>query len=240
MNPFYVMSGLVSFLAVMGLYALVLGCVVVLAWAVVRKWDKGISAGRQWVVLIVAVLAGSVMFGVLVVWWGQRFAEGAGEVWVGGEVAGCAPLPEGFGAEDLVGRWEAKYFPGVVTDTLVLRGDGRYRQVYENRWEGYVYEGAWKRWYVEREEGGRLYVHLEGMRYCVGTWEVCKREDGGGGEWHYYDPCSGGFITMGGEVVLVAVGSEEVGVEDVAGGVLLMHMRSSVEGGDAVFIFQGE
>jgi hypothetical protein len=67
---------------------------------------------------------------------------------------------------DLVGTWQTKY-PGERIDTITLRADGTYKQVYRQP-DGYTYESPWNRWYLEYRDSGWIYVHLEGMRYYEG------------------------------------------------------------------------
>ena len=155
----------------------------------------------------------------------------------------CSPLPETFQESDLIGTWQSRYYPGVVTDTLILREDGTYQQIYDNDRTGDHYTSSWNRWYVEYRSSGGLYLHLEGMRYCLGTNEVCRRQGGGGGSHPYYDPCEGRSIrNMGSEVILTVRGSEGSrlpGTESAPRGILLWHMRfSSGVWPDDFFILQ--
>jgi hypothetical protein len=154
----------------------------------------------------------------------------------------CSPVPDAFQESDLVGTWQAWYFPRAVTDTLTLREDGAYRQVYEDDLANYYYTSPWNRWYVEHRSTGTLYLHLEGMRYCLGTDEICRRDGGGGGTHPYHDPCESITIrNMGNEVILVVQGSEGFrypGIESVPQGILLWHMKFNPEGTDSFFILQ--
>ena len=153
----------------------------------------------------------------------------------------CPSVPETFEKTDLIGIWQSRYHTGSVTDTLILRGDGTYQQIYDNQLADYYYTSPWNEWYVEYRSSGGLYLHLEGMRYCLSTTETCMREGGGGGDWPYYDSCEGRTIwTMDNEVILAITGvgeSRYPGVESVPRGILLWHMRSSAYG-DNVFILQ--
>ena len=155
----------------------------------------------------------------------------------------CSPLPETFQESDLVGTWQSRYYPGVVTDTLILREDGTYRQIYDNERTGEHHTSPWYRWYVEHRPSGGLYLHLGGMRYCLGTNEVCRRQAGGGGDGPYYEPCEDRLIwDMGNEVILTVRGSEESrlpGTESAPRGILLWHARfSSDVWPDHFFILQ--
>ena len=153
----------------------------------------------------------------------------------------CSPLPETFQESDLVGTWQARYFPRAVTDTLTLREDGTYQQVYQDDLANYYYTSPWNRWYAEHRPSGGLYLHLEGMRYCLGTNEVCRRQGGGGGSHPYYDFCEDRSIrNMGNEVILAVTGRFE-GIpwaESPPRGILLQHMRFNPAGIDNFFILQ--
>jgi hypothetical protein len=91
------------------------------------------------------------------------------------------------GPSDLVGTWRADYdkydFSGrcryVVTgvETLTLRADGTYQQVYDDG-RGYVYTSPWKKWYLESRRGGGI-LHLEdGWFYSLGIRDAEKLASG--------------------------------------------------------------
>lgn len=152
----------------------------------------------------------------------------------------CPPVPESFGETDLIGTWQARYFPGSVTDTLILREDGTYRQVFEDDLAGYYCTRLGK-WYLEHRASGGLYLHLEGMLYRLEIDEPCDKESGGGGNWHYYDPCERQAVRMGGEVILAVTGLGDFrypGIVTVPRGILLWHMRTEPEASDEFFILQ--
>lgn len=157
------------------------------------------------------------------------------------EVWRCSPLPAAFQESDLVGTWQARYFPRAVTDTLVLREDGTYQQVYEDDLADYYYTSPWNQWYVEYRPSGGFHLHLVGMHYCLGTDEICRRESGGGGSHPYYDFCEDRTIwNMGNEIILAVTGREE-GIPDTESplqGMLLRHMRFNPEGTDSFFVLQ--
>jgi hypothetical protein len=83
-------------------------------------------------------------------------------------VTGCgAELPATFNASDLIGTWRGDYV-GIApigvkvtgVETLTLREDGRYQQIYEDG-KGYVYVSTWNKWYLDESK----IVHLEGGRW---------------------------------------------------------------------------
>jgi len=61
----------------------------------------------------------------------------------------CQPVPESFQESDLVGTWQAQHYFGVVTETLILRADHTYQQIYENDRADYYYTSSWEQWYLE-------------------------------------------------------------------------------------------
>lgn len=99
--------------------------------------------------------------------------------------------PATFQDSDLVGTWEAHYWPGAV-DRLVIGADGTFKQTYR---EGgnIVYETPWNKWWVERFLDGRVRLHLEGAR------NYCEIEVPG---MSFKDPFSGELLEMAGELIL--------------------------------------
>lgn len=91
----------------------------------------------------------------------------------------CPALPATFSESDLVGTWGAEY-GNMNTDTLILRGDGTYRQVYDDPVASFHYESNWLKWRVEHRASGYLRLHMAGMRRCDSVASLCKSE---GGEW---------------------------------------------------------
>jgi hypothetical protein len=134
---------------------------------------------------------------------------------------------------DLVGTWEVRYGRS-GTDSLVLSGDGTFRQVFRSDTvTGYVYETPWNRWWIERLPGDRVWLHLQGGRYylpgvkfgelggrffpCPEDWPDCR----GGQEpepWSFYDPYGREFLKMV-DVLVLNVRS------DGSGNIVLHHMR---------------
>jgi hypothetical protein len=153
------------------------------------------------------------------------------------------PLPT-FQDSDLVGTWETRYAgpPGGDLDTLTLREDGTFRQVYENYiLRDYVYETQWEEWWVERFPDGRVRVHLEGARYYASGITIAELDglslpcptSQPGCTWEprlppytFYDPFAREPLYMEGVLVL------NVRV-DSAGELLLHHMSDGPHGGFA-------
>ena len=126
---------------------------------------------------------------------------------------------------ELAGEWKADYL-GSGSDTLVLRADGTFKQVYiQGR---YKFETPWNQWPLERFSDGRVQIRLRGARYyCRGT-DIAER---GGMEAvdpakpdFFWDPIGQELTQMPGELVL--------NVQEVASGELvLVHMLMSIDEG---------
>jgi hypothetical protein len=154
----------------------------------------------------------------------------------------CTLPPETFQASDLVGTWHAISEAGVVSDVLVLREGGTYRQVYEKS-SGYRYESDWNRWWIEQRDSGGLYLHLDHMRYCDLTDEDCRRPGGGGGDWPFWDPCENRPLEMRGEVILTVRGTEGSRhplLENAPRGIYLRHMQPNPDTSPGFFALVSE
>jgi hypothetical protein len=153
----------------------------------------------------------------------------------------CQPLPDVFQKSDLIGTWQAEYGIGTDADTLILRQDGTYDQIYTC----YVcepsisFENLGNRWWVEHRASGGLYLHLEGMRRCDFTDELCLHESGGGGDKLYWDYCEDRVVRMPDEVVLMVIGVSK-GKNDISRSIKLAHMPPSSDATPFYFIFQEE
>lgn len=148
----------------------------------------------------------------------------------------CPSLPETFQEGDLVGTWRAEY--GNSIDTLIIRTDGKYRQIYTCDACGYSFEDGWNRWWLERRPSGGLYLHLEAMHRCDNTDELCRQGEGGG-EYAYWDFCEDRLVEMPGEVVLMVTGVPE-GYPPAPRGIWLWHMAPSPGSGAFHFTLQEE
>ena len=162
-----------------------------------------------------------------------------------------SPPPPTFQDSDLVGTWETRYagWPAGDLDRLILRGDGAFRQVYENYiLKDYVYQTQWEEWWLERFPDGRVRVHLEGARYYASGITIAELEGlgmpcptsqpGCTGEprlppHSFYDPFAREYLYMEGELVL------NVRV-DSTGEFLLHHMWYHSDGGFAIADCEGE
>jgi hypothetical protein len=73
----------------------------------------------------------------------------------------CSPSQKGFSESDLIGIWGARDF------TIVIRGDGQYKQIVNVEWQEFKYESDWKPWHVTYSDRGLPYLHLEGFLMCA-------------------------------------------------------------------------
>jgi hypothetical protein len=152
----------------------------------------------------------------------------------------CPPLSETLTEPALIGTWQSRH-GSWATDTIILREDGTYKQVYYSQPNDYYYESTWNEWWLEHRASGGLYLHLDGMRYCLSTDEVCRKEGGGGGNWTYYDRCEGRSIPMDGQVILTITGVEGIrfpGIDLAPGGIVLWYLRSDPDTTDDFFLLQ--
>lgn len=150
----------------------------------------------------------------------------------------CPPLPETFEEPDLIGTWRAQY--GAATDTITLRNDGTYKQVYVGHTDGYSFETPWNRWWLEHRASGGLYLHLEGMRRCDFTNALCRQEGRGGGDVTYWDFCERRAVRMPGEIVVMVTGIPRGGGA-APRGIWLWHMALEPgSGGGDNFTLQEE
>jgi len=122
----------------------------------------------------------------------------------------CPALPITFKEIDLVGTWEASYSL-YDQDTLILKEDGTYKQIFDNPAGSYCYESDWQKWWVEPRESGFIRLHLNGMRRCDGPTSICEREGGGIDPQFLWsiDYCENEVIEMPDEVVLIVTGSKD-------------------------------
>jgi hypothetical protein len=142
---------------------------------------------------------------------------------------------------DLVGTWVARYSPSRI-DRLEIRGDGTFKQTYQDRSSDndYVYETPWNHWSLEYLPDGRVRIHLQGARYylagnSVGELEgltAPTRYDAGGENRWFYDPFGEELTHMAKELAL--------NIRSVRGELILHHMWTSSDRGFALFGGEGE
>ncbi len=117
----------------------------------------------------------------------------------------CKP-PEGFTETDLEGTWWAGYhsFPR-RSDTLIIRGDGTYKQIIFLETEDYEYESEWQPWRIEYLGDGVMYVHLTGMRLYAFNPNLIEKGVVGGGDAWFVDFCEGESVMPGGQQIFTGI-----------------------------------
>jgi hypothetical protein len=126
----------------------------------------------------------------------------------------CQP-PEGFSEELLVGTWGAGYYRDPKrSDTLIIREDGKYKQIIQLEVPEYEYESDWQPWRIEYLQNGTIYLHLTGMRLHAFNPNGIE-DDVVGAKGLFIDMCNGpsimpdgkevyqGFQMPPGEVILI-------------------------------------
>ena len=95
-----------------------------------------------------------------------------------GVVSCAAPYldpPPNLEMDDLAGIWQARYIGG-GEDTLVIRGDGTFKQEYRHQERNNTWDSGWNQWYLEPLPSGSLRMHLEGARSYLYGSEFAERE----------------------------------------------------------------
>jgi hypothetical protein len=151
---------------------------------------------------------------------------------------GCTSIlpPETFQESDLVGTWVARYGHS-ATDTLIIKSDGTYKQIYTNSITGYHFESDWLKWWIDYTESGIPHLYMQEMRKCDGISEDCRREGGGGGDSLWFDYCEERLIHMRGEVVLLVVGVPERFAQPLRG-ILLRQLSINSDSFAGTFLLQ--
>ncbi len=102
----------------------------------------------------------------------------------------------------LIGTWVAR--PETATDTLILRDDHKFRQIYDDPVTKEHFETDWQSWEVIFNENDRPYLQLWGMRECDLTPHLCRGEKINE-EYLVEDRCEGRLITVTSDKVLLVV-----------------------------------
>lgn len=145
----------------------------------------------------------------------------------------CPPPPEGFSEMDLVGTWEAISYvvpedsDTIKSDTIIIRADGKYKQIIHMVAPVLNYESEWQRWWLEYSEIGVVYLHLEGMNLCaaepgLSSCANVSRESGG-----WIDFCRNETTFFNNEGVLIVPGSSDISGNSIQSGELVLFSQSS-------------
>jgi hypothetical protein len=118
-------------------------------------------------------------------------------------------LPPNFSEADLFGTWVAsRYTYPKVSDAIVIRNDGLYKQIVEMESPPVFYESEWQPWHIEYSTSGIAYLHMEGMRLCGYVSDIFDCSVAGGGDFYWYDFCTEETTQMPtGEGILIVTGT---------------------------------
>jgi hypothetical protein len=135
------------------------------------------------------------------------------------ESRGCnRPIEEGFSESDLIGTWDA--MDSLMDSTIIIRGDGRYKQTIYVERTGFKYESDWRPWRITYSDQGLPYLHLEGLLMCA-YWRQIDCSTGKTGiepveggdtkdpfadETYWYDFCQEEWVNTPGEGVFMVFG----------------------------------
>jgi hypothetical protein len=147
----------------------------------------------------------------------------------------CPPLPPNFKEEDLIGTWTTSYSL-TDKDTLVIKDDGTYKQIYDDPDASQYYESDWQEWWIEYRESGYIRLHLDGMRRAGEIDSIFNRTNGGIDPELFtaIDYCENDVIEMPDEIVLIVTGT----TDNVLRGIILRQTR--LAGSEWTWSFQLE
>jgi hypothetical protein len=142
---------------------------------------------------------------------------------------------------DLTGTWVAHYGED-TTDTIVLKDDGTFRQVYQDVNKNYIFETTWNEWNLDQLPSGVIRIHLHGARYYLEGIIIAEKDGRKDPEnpcltpddctWGlepllFYDPYAHELVEMLDELLLDVRA-------DKSGNLLLHHLWTSSDRGFAI------
>jgi hypothetical protein len=95
------------------------------------------------------------------------------------KMGSCPAVPSWFSKADLVGTWVAQdYAPTTAIDTLIIRADGKYKQIIHlNKETPLDYESDWQPWRLEYGKKGLPFIYLQNYRICAANeYYDCYKE----------------------------------------------------------------
>jgi len=140
------------------------------------------------------------------------------------QIFSCPALPQDFKENDLVGTWVTSYSLN-DKDTLVIKEDGTYKQIYSDPDSGNHYESDWLEWWIEKRDSGYIRLHLKGMHRAGEIESIFNRQGGGidPEQFTAIDYCENVVVEMPHEVILIVTGS----TENTSRGIILRQTRLS-------------
>jgi hypothetical protein len=154
----------------------------------------------------------------------------SGSILLGRSLFAYPSVPDTFEETDLIGTWQATYGTALTKDTITLKADGTYQQIFQSPESDYFYTGPWNKWHLEYTADGKPKLHLENMRYCAGTIEGCEAT-GRGEPTIYYDFVEREYIKLTNEVILRVLGDE-----DSPRGIRLWNLSTDEDDGPTSFV----
>lgn len=136
----------------------------------------------------------------------------------------CTP-PKNFTGHGLVGTWESG--SSNRKDTLIINGDGTYKQIIYVENPSFNYESASLNWYIEQSVNEVQYLHLQGMRLCV-YWSGVSCGTVGGGDQDWYDFCKEEWVETPDEGVMIIMGPPR-GFEHIEDQIRLFALQKGTE-----------
>lgn len=113
----------------------------------------------------------------------------------------------------LVGTWNGT-IDTARDSTIILREDGKYKQILHLKRTGFTFESEWQPWELKYSADGNAYAHLKGFLMCaywfaiecgkipsIEPYEVGDTKDPFGGEFYWYDACQEKWVETPGEAV---------------------------------------
>lgn len=149
--------------------------------------------------------------------------------------------PPDLQSSDLEGLWLTHY-TSRTTDTITIKADETFRQVFKNSRQNYVFDSGWNKWTLEKLQNGETRLHLQGGRFYLEGIPLAEKNGrrnpgnpclGGDCSWGlgpdpFYDPFSDELVEMVDKLVLVVL-------LDSRGNLILHHIWSSSDNGFLLF-----
>lgn len=140
----------------------------------------------------------------------------------------CLPVPASFSAADLVGTWQVNKKAVAQVETLKLRENGTYQQIFSDYSQGYFFGGQWSKWEVDFRPNGGVYIRLSGWKYCL-LERACGEETGDEephGAIGFFELCEERDFHPGNDMILAVAGYDpRSGIPRPPHGIVLIHPR---------------
>jgi len=120
--------------------------------------------------------------------------------------------PKDWNRSNLKGTWATTYggssnLINGTLDTIIIRDDGTFKQIYKERRTNYAFETPWNQWWLEILPNGITRIHLMGGRYYVAGTRIGELD--GKSQWgdgsspeEFYDPYANENVEMVNQLIL--------------------------------------